>query len=108
MDDLDSREQRALPPAVEEPRSISAQIRLWGGLIAGALLVLFLLQNLQRVEINFLWFEWRARMVVALLAAALLGAITTMLIGFIRRRSQAAATRARAEEQLAKERAKKR
>jgi|CXWL01.1.fsa_nt_gi uncharacterized integral membrane protein len=108
MDDTENRDKRTDPADLEEPRSIGAQIRLWGGLIAGALLVLFLLQNLQRVEVNFLWFEWHARMVVALLAAALLGATTTMLIGFIRRRSQAAATRTRAEEQLARERAKKR
>jgi uncharacterized integral membrane protein len=78
----------------DEGRPLGSQIRLWLGVIAATLLVVFLLQNLQEVEINFLWFEWHARMIVALIAAALLGAITTMIVGFIRRRGQEARLRA--------------
>ena len=108
MDDIESRERRAAQIEIEEPRSALSQIRLGLGVAGLALLILFLVQNLQHVDVNFLWFEWHVRLIYSLIATAFLGALTSMLLSFIRRRSQAAAARARAEEQLAKERAKKR
>lgn len=50
------------------------------GLLALAALALFLLQNLQRVEVHFLWFDWQTRMLWALLASAAFGAIGTFLV----------------------------
>ena len=98
------REERAGIEPVEEPRSLGSQIRLWGGLLAGALLVVFLLQNLQKVEINFLWFQWHARMIVALIVTAFLGAIMTLMVGFFRRRGQQARLRAQVAAERGRER----
>jgi uncharacterized integral membrane protein len=73
----------------EEPgRGLFGNIRFWGGIGAGGLLVLFLLQNLQTVEVNFLWFSYDVRMVFALLLAAALGAITFFFLGVMRRRAR--------------------
>jgi uncharacterized integral membrane protein len=80
-----------LPPV--EERTLLGQIRLWGGIAGAGLLVLFLLQNLQEVEINFLWFEWNIRLIFGLVVSAVLGALASMLFGFFRRRAQAAERR---------------
>jgi len=62
------------------------RIKLGAGIAAIAVLALFLLQNLQSADINFLWFSWHTRMIWALLAAAAFGGAGTILIGaFIRR-----------------------
>jgi uncharacterized integral membrane protein len=88
---------------LEPEASLGDRVKLAGAFAAGAALVLFLLQNLQEVDVNFLWMEWHIQMVAALVAAAILGALTTMLIGFFRRRSHDAAMR----QQVALERARK-
>jgi uncharacterized integral membrane protein len=65
------------------------RVKLSVGIAAIALLALFLLQNLQSADINFLWFSWRTRMLWALLAAAAFGGVGTILIGtFLRRHEQ--------------------
>jgi uncharacterized integral membrane protein len=63
-----------------------ARIKLAVGIVALAALALFLLQNLQEVEVHFLWFDWSTRMLWALLASAAFGGIATFLIGTLRRR----------------------
>jgi uncharacterized integral membrane protein len=75
--------------ALEEPgRGLFGNIRFWGGIGAGALLVIFLLQNLQTVEVNFLWLSYDIRMVYALLISAVLGALTFFFLGVLRRRAR--------------------
>ena len=69
-------------------RSLGASLRLWGSLGAGALLVIFLLQNLQKAEINFLWMSYNIRTIYALLIAAALGAIVALSIGYLRGRAR--------------------
>src|SRR3990172_1321912 len=103
---VDERQGRLATEAAElaEERSFLGQIRLWGGIAGAALLVLFLVQNLQEAEVNFLWFEWNVRLIFALIGSAVLGAIASMLIGFFRRRSQQAEMRA----QLRRERERQR
>jgi uncharacterized integral membrane protein len=56
-----------------------------GGLAVGAL-TLFVLQNLQSVNVNFLWFEWQTRMLWALIVAAVAGALVTLAFGWRRGR----------------------
>jgi uncharacterized integral membrane protein len=74
-------------------RSLASQIRLWGSVGAGGLLVVFLLQNLQTVNVHFLWMTFDIKMVFALLIAAALGALTTVSVGFLRGRARAARER---------------
>jgi uncharacterized integral membrane protein len=69
-------------------RSFLGNVRLWGGLGAGALLILFLVQNLQKVEVNFLWMSYEIQMIFALLIAAGLGALTFFFLGVLRRRAR--------------------
>lgn len=61
-------------------------LRLFGGLGAVGLLALFLLQNLQDAEINFLWFEWNIPVIWALLASAAFGAIAAFAFSTLRGR----------------------
>ncbi len=66
--------------------SLFARIKLAIGVLALAALVIFLLQNLQEVDVHFLWFDWSTRMLWALMASAIIGALAAMLIGTITRR----------------------
>jgi len=76
--------------ATEEAPGAWQRVKLGAGIAAIALLVLFLLQNLQSADVNFLWFSWHTRTIWALLASAAFGGIGTILIGtFIRRHERA-------------------
>ncbi|HXK33546.1 MAG TPA: LapA family protein [Dehalococcoidia bacterium] len=63
-------------------------VRRGVGALAAAALVLFVLQNLQSVNVNFLWFEWETRMLWALIFAAVAGALATLAFGWQRGRSR--------------------
>ena len=65
--------------------SVRDRIKLVAGIVALATLILFLLQNLQEVDIHFLWFEWSTRMIWALLASAIVGALAIVLFATLRR-----------------------
>jgi uncharacterized integral membrane protein len=65
-----------------------SRIRLGAGIGGLGLLIIFLLQNLQTSTVHFLWFDWEVRTVFALLAAAICGALASMLFGFFRRRAR--------------------
>ena len=67
--------------------SITEKVRLYGGILIVAALVLFFLQNLQEAEIRFLWFEWETRVIWALVLSAILGAISTLSIMTLRGRA---------------------
>jgi uncharacterized integral membrane protein len=84
--DQDEQMQGALEEA--PGRGFFGNIRFWGGMGAGALLVLFLLQNLQEVQVDFLWWSYEIQMVFALLIAAVLGAVTALFFTFMRRRAR--------------------
>ena len=70
-----------------EPQDLGDQLKLIGAIVASVALALFFLQNLQEVEINFLWFEWNTRMIWALIVSAALGGVGVFLgTWFARRR----------------------
>ncbi|MEX1253545.1 MAG: lipopolysaccharide assembly protein LapA domain-containing protein [Dehalococcoidia bacterium] len=71
---------------VTESGLSGARLRLIGGGAALGLLLLFLLQNLQDAEINFLWFEWNIPVIWALLASAAIGAVAAFAFSTLRGR----------------------
>jgi uncharacterized integral membrane protein len=71
--------------AVDKQRSRD-RMKVIVGLVSLGILILFLLQNLQEVDIHFLWFDWSTRMVWALLASSVVGALATVAFSTIRRR----------------------
>ena len=82
------QEQRAqsapMPSEPQEP-DLGDRLKLAGAVIAGVALVLFFVQNLQEVKINFLWMDWNTQMIWALLVSALLGAVAVFLASTVRR-----------------------
>lgn len=65
----------------------TGQLIRWGlGALAAGGLILFVLQNLQSVNVNFLWFEWETRMLWALIFAAVAGALATLAFSWQRGR----------------------
>lgn len=72
-----SSEQRTTSPS---ERPLAERVKLWAGIAAAALLLLFLLQNLQEATIHFLWFDWEVALILALLLAAIVGGAATWLL----------------------------
>ena len=54
-------------------RTTTEQAKLIGAALAGVALLLFFLQNMQEVSINFLWMDWHMDMAWALVLSAALG-----------------------------------
>ena len=82
----EDRPQSASTERHEEPQDLGDQLKLAGAVAASVALALFFLQNLQEVEINFLWFEWDTRMIWALIASAVLGGVGVFLALTVRGR----------------------
>ena len=76
-------------PGPEPQRPPDRPVRDWAPLVAGLLLLLivgiFVLQNGDKVDLDFLGFEGRPPLGVALLLAAVLGGLATLFLGFVRR-----------------------
>ncbi len=81
-----SREQDRFRPASQAPGTFD-RIKAAAGIIAVVLLLLFFVQNLQDVKVNFLFFTMHTRLLWALLVSAAFGAIGTFLVGVLRGRS---------------------
>ena len=75
-----------------EQRSVIDWIRLAIGVAAGVLLVVFFLQNLQEVEVHFLWFDWNTGLIWALAASAVIGALGAAAFSTLRARARRRAT----------------
>jgi uncharacterized integral membrane protein len=71
-----------------EGQSVMARLRMGAGVVAVAALVLFFFQNLQEVDIHFLWFDWTTRMLWALLVSAAVGAAAALAFGMRRPRER--------------------
>jgi uncharacterized integral membrane protein len=60
-------------------RTTTEQAKLIGAALAGIALLLFFLQNMHDVAINFLWMDWHMDMAWALVFSAFLGGLTVWL-----------------------------
>jgi uncharacterized integral membrane protein len=81
-----SARNEAVGMPVENQRNIGDWIKLIVGVIGGAALIIFFLQNRQEVNVNFLWMEWTTGLIWALLASAILGALSAVAFATIRAR----------------------
>src|ERR1700738_1896956 len=79
------------PPQTEEPLPGERQTRLSGawtaiviGLVALVVILVFILQNQQAVEVTFLMFKGNLPLAVALLFALILGAVIVFAFGAAR------------------------
>ena len=77
------RDKQAVPEQYEDEGGLGlfVKLRIAVGVLALATLVLFLLQNLQEIDVHFLWFDWSTRMLWALLASAAFGGIAAIIFG---------------------------
>ena len=89
QDPIDERDPQT--PAAEEPephgprgRPKAAWTAVTIGVVIAVLLVVFIAQNTNRVEISFLGLDGRTPLAVALLTAAVCGAAVVLLVGTIR------------------------
>jgi len=80
------REQNHVTPPLEPQRGFNFRAALGAG--AALLLALFLLQNLQSVDVNFLWFSFSTRLTWALLASAAFGVIAFAAFALLRGRKE--------------------
>ncbi len=67
------------PEPATERLGLLARIRLAVGVVATLAVMLFLLQNLQQVDVRFLWFDWSIRMTWALMASTAFGVLATVI-----------------------------
>jgi uncharacterized integral membrane protein len=77
--------------AEEKPFPGERQTRLsgaWTALVIGiatlVVILVFILQNLQTIEVYFLFFHWHLPLAVALLFAMVLGAVVVLAFGAVR------------------------
>ena len=68
-----------MPEAGGEGLGLLARVRLGVGVVATAAVARFLLQNLQEVDVRFLWFDWSIRMTWALMASTAFGVVATAI-----------------------------
>jgi len=74
------------PPHTEVERKSSRGARFWVAVVAVVLLAIFVIQNAQRVEVDFLFTTTETPLVFALLIAGVLGAVIGWAAPRIRRR----------------------
>jgi uncharacterized integral membrane protein len=67
------------------PRGDDRSWRLWVGIVALIVLVIFVVQNSQDVQVDFLFTTTDTPLIFALLIAALLGALVAWLLPRVRR-----------------------
>ncbi len=87
MDD-EARQRVAQGPSTVEERSLGDNLRIGGGVALLLGLALFLIQNFDEAQINFLWFEWELPLVFALVLSAAVGSLATWLFTTLRGRSE--------------------
>jgi uncharacterized integral membrane protein len=87
MDDQ-ARQRVAQAQVPEEPRSLGDNLRLGGGVALLLALALFLIQNFDEAQINFLWFDLELPLVFALVLSAAIGSLATWLFTTLRGRSE--------------------
>lgn len=71
-------------PGERQTRLSGAWTALVIGIAALVLILVFILQNLQSVEVYFMFFHWHLPLAVALLFAMVLGAVVVLAFGAVR------------------------
>lgn len=71
-------------PGERQTRLSGAWTALVIGIAALVVILVFILQNLQTVEVYFLFFHWHVPLAVALLFAMVLGAVVVIAFGAVR------------------------
>ncbi len=84
---MTSEQERTAARPIEAARPRRRIMPVLGG-IAAAALGLFLLQNLQEVDVHFLWFSFSTRLTWALLASTAFGVISLAAFSIFRRRDE--------------------
>jgi uncharacterized integral membrane protein len=79
----DVAEGKALP-GESQTRLSGAWTALVIGIVALVVILVFILQNLQTVEVYFLFFHWQLPLAVGLLFAMVLGAVVVLAFGAVR------------------------
>lgn len=69
----------------DQPRGSDRNWKLWVGVVALIILIIFVVQNSQEVEVDFLFTTTSTPLIFALLLAALLGALVAWLLPRVRR-----------------------
>ena len=87
MDDQ-ARERLAQTQEPVEQRSLGDNVRIGVGVALLLALALFLIQNFDEAQINFLWFDWELPLVFALVLSAAVGSLATWLFTTLRGRSE--------------------
>src|SRR5690348_10474397 len=77
----EGREEAGPLPGERQTRLSGAWTALVIGILALALILVFILQNLQSVEVHFVTFQGSLPLAVALLFAMLLGAVVVLAFG---------------------------
>jgi uncharacterized integral membrane protein len=71
-------------PGESQTRLSGAWTALVIGIVALVVILVFILQNLQTVEVYFLFFHWQLPLAVGLLFAMVLGAVVVLAFGAVR------------------------
>ena len=84
-DDLQGGAGAARPARVERDTPVQDWAPLVGALVLLLAVAVFVLQNGEEVELDFLFLEGTLPLGVGLLLAAVLGGLVSLLLGFVRR-----------------------
>jgi uncharacterized integral membrane protein len=68
-------------PGERQTRLSGAWTALFVGIVALVVILVFILQNLQKVEVHFLGFQGQLPLAIALLFALVLGAVVVLALG---------------------------
>ena len=69
----------------EERKGLARSAKLWAIAIAAVLLVIFIAENSQEVEVRFLFVETQTPLIFGLLIAGILGFLIGWLLPIVRR-----------------------
>ena len=75
------------PPRIEYRREGMGSMAV-ALLVAGVLLLIFVLQNLDDANIDFLFWDWDVAIAVAIVVSAALGFVIGWLVSWLRRRAR--------------------
>lgn len=85
MDAPSNQDAESKPfPGESQTRLSGAWTALVIGIVALVVILVFILQNLQTVEVYFLFFHWHLPLAVGLLFAMVLGAVVVLAFGAVR------------------------